>query len=104
MKLTSTTTTTTMSHPHNANPETYAATTDAVRLANLTAYALGDMATRLCFETIEVTDARHDAIAVHRAVEDLKAAAHAALLAVRKAADRADERAATLARIEGRTA
>lgn len=92
------------SHPHNANLNTYNAAVTAAAEAGLQAKKLDDVCFAMCFDTIEATDARADAVALFKAIQALRDAAEAAYEAARLARSNADARAKTLAKVEGRLA
>jgi hypothetical protein len=93
-----------MTHPHNANPADYAAALDATAALVIASNRAEAAGYALVFGTIEATDARRDAIAARKAVLDACEVVHAAHAAVLEAQRKAEARAATLARIEGRIA
>lgn len=61
--------------PNNANPNAYARAFKCATAAHQAALDIEADAARLCWETIETTAARREAIALHKATEALIAAA-----------------------------
>jgi hypothetical protein len=89
-----------MTHPHNANPADYAAALEASARLCLAAASTEAAVYAVIFNSIEVTEARADAIAARRAVFDALRACHAAMDAIHAAKRKAEARTTTLAAIE----
>ena len=89
---------TTMNHPHNANQSTYDDAVSVTRSLSAEAKRLDDICVKLCFDTIEATPARQEAIAIWQATQTLRDAVDSAWVAVRIATDNAKDREAAYAR------
>ena len=87
-----------MKHPHYANETTYADAVAVTRSLSAEAKRLDDICFRLCFDTIEATPARQDAVAIWKATQTLRDAVDAAWVAVRIATDNAKDCEAAYAR------
>lgn len=92
--------TTTRPHPHNANPEDYKAAVDQAYDIMLKMSQLSDKAHGLCFNTIEATAARKDAVEIYKAVQDAYRAFHHARAIIIMASGNAEDRAEALAKSE----
>jgi len=89
-----------MNHPHNANQSTYDDAVAVTRSLSEQAKRLDDICVKLCFDTIEATPARKEAIAIWQATQELRDALDKAWVAVRIATDHAKDREAALARAQ----
>ena len=89
-----------MIHPHNASQSTYEDAVAVTRSLSAEAKRLDDICFRLCFDTIEATPAREEAVAIWKATQTLRDAVDAAWVAVRIATDHAKDREAALARAQ----
>ena len=89
-----------MNHPHNANQSTYDDAVSVTRSLSAEAKRLDDICVKLCFDTIEATPARQEAIAIWQATQELRDALDKAWVAVRIATDHAKDREAALARAQ----
>jgi len=89
-----------MTHPHNANPESYALALRATFALLMESQKASDYATYLCLETIEASDARREAIAVHQKAQAVRDAVESLLLACRTAQNNAEHRTRQLVEIE----
>ena len=87
-------------HPHNANPEVYAAAIKAAEALRAAAKDASHAAYGAIFSTIEATEARADAIELNRAAEGLRDAVERFTRAACRAEDNAEARAEILAEVE----
>lgn len=83
--------------PNNANPSAYERAFKIATAAHQAALDAQDQAARLAWETIETTEARRDAIALHKAAEVLVAAAELVSRAAHDAKTKAARREAAAA-------
>ena len=88
-------------HPHNASVATYDNAIAAAAEINLKGQKIDNICTAMCFETIEATDARRDAIELFKAIQALRDAADAVAEAARLAKTNASIRAHYLANGSG---
>jgi hypothetical protein len=87
-----------MNHPHNANANTYADAIAVVRSLSEQAKRLDDITCTMCFDCIEASPARQEAIALWKATQDLRDAMDKVWVASRIAADHAKDRDEAYAR------
>ena len=94
-------TTTLDTHPHNASVATYDKAIAASLEISLNGQKIDNICTAMCFETIEATDARRDAVELFKAIQALRDAADAVYEAARLAKTNASIRAHYLANGSG---